>query len=151
MVGAIIAIVFLALLWALVIFLNLPLLIAIGATVAIVVVAILVFVWKRFKARKAAGEIEKALASQADAQSQSGRRKRAVGRRATEPPASRVALRQIAGSRADHHQIELLRGRGPDRRGSFRPSGSDRRASVYSARFGHPSPLESNRVLLRTS
>jgi type VI secretion system protein ImpL len=73
MVGAIIAIVFLALLWALVIFLNLPLLIAIGATVAIVVVAILVFVWKRFKARKAAGEIEKALASQADAQSQSVR------------------------------------------------------------------------------
>jgi len=73
MLGAIVTVVFLALLWAVVLVLKLPLWIAIAVTAALALLWAALLVWRRVRARRAAGEIEKALEAQAHAQAGSVR------------------------------------------------------------------------------
>jgi type VI secretion system protein ImpL len=73
MIPAVLSAFLLALVWAVVVFLKLPLGIAIVVTLAVAAPWAAVLGWRRWKARKAAREIEKSLQSQADAQAQSAR------------------------------------------------------------------------------
>jgi type VI secretion system protein ImpL len=73
MIAVVLSVFLLALVWALVLFLKLPLGIAVVVTLAVAVAWGAVLGWRRWKARKAAGDIEKALKSQGDAQAQSAR------------------------------------------------------------------------------
>jgi type VI secretion system protein ImpL len=65
--AAVLVLLFLAAIWAVVLVFGLPLWIAIAVTAATAAAALAVFVWRRRKARVAAGEIERTLEAQADA------------------------------------------------------------------------------------
>ncbi len=73
MIAIVLSVFLLAVLWALVVFLKLPVGIAAVATAALVLAWLALLGWRRFKARKAAREIEKALGAQASAAAQSAR------------------------------------------------------------------------------
>jgi type VI secretion system protein ImpL len=62
-----------AVLWAVVLLMRLPILLAAIGTLAVVLPWGAAFLWRRWKARKAAGQIEEALRSQADAHVQGAR------------------------------------------------------------------------------
>jgi len=73
MIPVVLSVFLLALVWAVVFFLKLPLGIAIVVTLAVAAAWAAVLGWRRWRDRKAAREIEKSLHSQADAQAQSAR------------------------------------------------------------------------------
>lgn len=73
MAWIIVSVLFLALLWVVVVLLQLPLWIAIVGTVAVVLAWVAVIVLRRLKSRAAAGEIEKALKAQSEAHAKTAR------------------------------------------------------------------------------
>ncbi len=73
MAWAILSILFLGLLWFVALWLGLPIWLPIAVTAALALAWAFLLVWRRLQARRAAGQIEKALQSQADAQTQGAR------------------------------------------------------------------------------
>jgi len=73
MIPVIFSVFLVTVLWAVVLLLRLPVLLAVAGTLAVVLPWGAAFLWRRWKARKAAGEIEQALRSQADAHAQGAR------------------------------------------------------------------------------
>jgi len=73
MAWVIVSALFVALVWVVVVFLQLPIWIAIAATAAVAIAWAVLLVLRRLKARSAAGEIERALKAQSDAHAQSAR------------------------------------------------------------------------------
>jgi type VI secretion system protein ImpL len=73
MAWIIVSVLFLALLWVVVVLLQLPLWIAIVGSVAVAAAWAAVLVLRRLRAKKAAGEIERALKAQSDAHAQGAR------------------------------------------------------------------------------
>ena len=73
MVPVLFSVLILALLWSLVIYLKLPVGIAVIGTPAVLVAWAGFFAWRRFKAHRVAGEIDKALSAEADAQATGAR------------------------------------------------------------------------------
>lgn len=73
MVAILVSIFLVAVSWVAVWFLRLPVLVGVGLTLVVVLPWVGVLAWRRWKAARAAGEIEKALRSQADAHAQSAR------------------------------------------------------------------------------
>lgn len=71
--AAVLTVLFLAAIWAIVLFFALPIWIALLVTVVAAAAAAAVFLWRRHKARAAAGEIERTLKSQADAHAETVR------------------------------------------------------------------------------
>lgn len=98
MLKYIIAFIVIALAWTICYVLKLPWIVAVAATILVLFVLLAIFLYRRFRARKAAREIEKALNAQAEEQARSARPEQQAEVRAMQAEVNR-AINALKGSR----------------------------------------------------